>query len=108
MNTQSAKADALRTHRAIRSGTVVGRLLDHFRLAAAGQLADQSGRCWPDLTDYEAAAWLGVGRSTINSARKELVDRGLVVKCRRRPCRFKPSGQDVWGWRLATSAEGTR
>lgn len=105
MNTQSAKPDALRARRAIASGPLKDRLLALYRLAAAGAYRDSAGRTWPDLTDYEAAAGLEVERTSVNAARNELVKAGLVVKCRRRRCRYKPSGQDVWGWRLAPTAD---
>lgn len=100
MSSTDAKADALAARTTIAHGPLRDRLLALYRLAAAGTYEDRAGRRWPDLTDYEAAAGLGVERTSINAARNELVDRGLVEKARRRPCRYKPSGQDVWGWQL--------
>ena len=96
----SAKTDARRTYRAIRAGSLPGRLLTLYRQAAAGQLADKDGRRWPGLTDYEAAAYLGCERSSVNAARAGLVKRGHVGKVRRRRCRYRPSNQDVWAWGL--------
>lgn len=96
-----ARPDALRTYADIRAGSQVGKLLALYQNAAARNVEDTQGRRWQGLTDREAAVWLGVGRSSINGARNELVRRGLVGKLRRRQCRAD-QGRDVWAWALAT------
>lgn len=110
MNPNSAKPDALRVRQQL-AGSHRDRVLDLFRRADAGRLVDSERRAWPDLTDFELAACLSdeigedVLRTTVIPARNALVKEGLVEKARKRRCRFRPSGQDVWGWRLSRAGD---
>lgn len=97
-------ADARRVSRELQASPLRERLLDLYRRAAARKIRDRDGRTWPGLTDYEAAAMLGVERTSINAARNALVKDGLVREHRKRPCRHKPSRQQVWAWALASVA----
>ena len=102
---EHAKAEAVATVRKIQAGTLVDRLRELYERAARLDLADRNGRRWVGLTDYEAAAYLGCERSSVNAARAQLVRDGLVGRYRRRLCRHKPSGQQVVAWALVSAIE---
>jgi len=101
----SAKADALRVSGQIQESPLVDRLLALYRRAASREHVDKQGRRLPGMTDYEAAAILGVERTTINAARNQLVDAGRVGKLDKRFCRYRPSNQRVWAWALTSVCE---
>jgi len=101
----SAKADALAVAGEIQASPLVDRLLALYRRAASREHVDKQGRRLPGMTDYEAAAILGVERTSVNAARNQLVDEGRVGKLRRRPCRYRPTGRDVWAWALTSVCE---
>ena len=101
----TAKADALRVKGEIQAAPLVDRLAALYRRAASRELPDSQSRRLPGLTDYEAAAYLGVERTSINAARNQLVDQGRVGKLRKRRCRYRPSSQDVWAWALTSVCE---
>lgn len=113
LTTPHAKREARAAVRAIQAGTLGARLLALYARAHRGEHADRQGRRWSALTDYEAAAELGVERTSINAARATLVRDGLVTKSRKRKCRYKPSSFDVWAWEatekgMATAGEVSR
>lgn len=77
----------------------------------AGGYHTNDGVTLRGLTDAEAAAWMEVGRSTINGRRNELCGgygsseqiqkQPLVVKGRKRLCQI--NGTKVQAWKLAPS-----
>ncbi len=101
----TAKADALRVAGQIQGSPLVDRLLALYRRAASREIRDNDGRRLPGLTDYEAAAMLGVERTSVNAARNQLVDAGRVGKLDKRFCRYRPSNQRVWAWALTSVCE---
>ena len=103
--TAQAKGDALAVRGQIQASPLPERLAALYRRAASREIADKEGRRLPGLTDYEAAAMLGVERTTVNAARNALVDEGRVGKLLKRRCRYRPSNQDVWSWALTSVVE---
>lgn len=102
---EHAKDVAVAAVHAIQAGTLVDRLRELYERAGRLELADKSGRRWIGLTDYEAAGYLGCERSSVNTARAQLVRDGLVGRYRRRLCRYRPSGQQVVAWALVSAIE---
>lgn len=97
---QTARPDAHAAMRAIQRGTLVERYRALLAVTATRGFRTRSGEVLHALTDYEAAAALGVERTSINAARGALVREGLVRSAGKRRCRYRPSRHRVHAWAL--------